>query len=61
MDKKIFQIKSLHESEDYNFWRNKTYLERIETLETLRRNVFGYDPLTDRLQRVLTITQLKED
>ncbi len=61
MDKKIFKVKSLHESDDYDFWKDKTYLERIEGLEKLRRSMFGYDPSTERLQRVLTITPLKRD
>lgn len=61
MNKKVFKITSIHESDDRNFWRNKTYLERIEALERLRRIIFGYDPSTARLQRTLTITKLKEN
>ena len=61
MDKKVFKITSVHKGEDYNFWKSKTYLERIEALEKLRRIIFGYDPSTTRLQRILTITQLKEN
>lgn len=61
MDKRAFKITSVHEGEDYNFWKGKTYLERMEALEKLRRIIFGYDPSTARLQRTLTITQLKEN
>jgi hypothetical protein len=61
MDKKTFKITSIQESDDYSFWKNKTYLERIAGLEKLRRILFGYDPSTQRLQRVFKITKLKKD
>ena len=60
MNKKVFKIASLGENDDHDFWENKTYLERIETLEKLRRIMFGYDASTERLQRIFTITQLKK-
>lgn len=59
IDRKHFEITSLHDGEDYIFWKNKTYHERIAGLEELRRIIFGYDPSAERLQRVFTITQLK--
>lgn len=61
MDKNIFKVTSIYESDDHLYWKSKTFLERIEALEQLRRNVFGYDPFTERLQRSLTITQLKKN
>ena len=61
MDKKAFKITSVHEADDYNYWKEKTYVERIEALEQLRRIIFGYDPSTERLQRTFTVTQLKPD
>lgn len=61
MNKKIFKITSIRESDDYSFWKNKTYVERIEGLEKLRRIIFGYDPSTHRLQRIFKITKLKKD
>lgn len=60
MNKSAFKVTSLRESEDYDFWRNKTHLERLEGLEKLRRIIFGYDPSTQRLQRILKVTQLKK-
>ena len=59
MNKRIFKVTSLRESDDDHFWKNKTHLERLLGLEKLRRIMFGYDPLTQRLQRILKITQLK--
>lgn len=35
--------------------------ERLEALEQLRQIVFGYNPTTERIQRVITITKLKKD
>lgn len=61
MDKKTFKITSIHESDGQNYWKGKTYLERLEALEKLRRIIFGYDPSAERLQRTLTVTQLKKD
>ena len=38
---------------DKEFWRTKTPLERLEAMEFMRQVMYGYDPATDRLQRVL--------
>ena len=61
MDKKTLKISSIHEADDHNYWKKKSYVERIEALEKLRRIIFGYDPSTERLQRTFTVTQLKKD
>lgn len=61
MNKKNFKVTTLHASDDRYFWVKKTYLERLEALEKLRRIMFGYDPFTERLQRTLTVTQLKKN
>ena len=60
MDKKLFQIASVHDGNDRDYWKQKSYAERLEALELLRRIFFGYDPSTARLQRTITITDLKE-
>jgi len=61
MDKTILEITSLRDDEGQNYWKKKSYLERIEALEQLRKIIFGYDPSTTRLQRILTITKLKKN
>lgn len=62
MNKKILKITLLHDKDDTSsFWKNKTYLERIRALEKLRRLTFGYAQSTQRLQRVLAVTQLKKN
>jgi len=59
MDKNRLEITSLRDGNGHSYWKKKTYLERIAALEQLRIIIFGYDPSTTRLQRTLTITQLK--
>jgi hypothetical protein len=61
MDKRTLKITSIHDKDDHNYWRKKSYLKRIEALERLRRIIFGYDASAERLQRTFTITQLKKD
>ena len=61
MNKKLFQITSVRDGNDWDYWKQKSYSERLEALELLRRIIFGYDPSTARLQRTITITQLKKN
>jgi hypothetical protein len=61
MNKKLFQITSIRDGNDRDYWKQKSYEERLEALEILRRIIFGYDPSTARLQRTITITQLKKN
>ena len=61
MNKKALEIVSMRTRDDYNYWKKKSYLERLEALEQLRGIIFGYDALTERLQRTFTITQLKKN
>lgn len=61
MNKKLFQITSIRDGNDRDYWKQKSYKERLEALELLRRIIFGYDPSTTRLQRTITITQLKKN
>jgi len=60
MNKKHFEITSVHDANDRGYWKQKSYAERLEALELLRRIVFGYDPSTTRLQKTITITNLKD-
>jgi hypothetical protein len=41
------------------FWHSKTPLERLEALEILRQTLYGYDPATARVQRVLRVLELE--
>jgi hypothetical protein len=61
MDKTAFSVCSLadasDESEEKAFWREQTPEQRLQALEFLRQVMYGYHPATDRLQRVLTVTE----
>ena len=54
-----FSVSSLFEnSDEKEYWQSKSSLERLEAVEILRQRVYGYNPLTTRLQRILSITKL---
>lgn len=58
LNRNAFSVSSLYaESDEKSFWVGKTPLERLEALEQMRQILYGYDPVTNRLQRVLVITQ----
>jgi hypothetical protein len=42
------------------FWLSKTPLERLAATELMRQIAYGYDPLTARVQRTLTVISLKD-
>lgn len=58
LDKSTITISSLDEpSDEKEYWATKTPQERMAAIEIMRQIVYGYDPATTRLQRVLTITE----
>ena len=60
LDKNKITISSIHEeSDEVAYWHSKTPQERMEAIEVMRQIIYGYDPATTRLQRVLEITELE--
>ena len=60
MDKTALGVGKLgDDSEERAYWKSKTPQERLEALEILRQIHYGYDPATERLQRVLEVARLK--
>ena len=57
VDRTAFVVTSLYESDEKEYWLSKTPLERLQALELMRQIIYGYDPATARLQRVLEIAQ----
>ncbi len=57
----IIEIVDLHEADDSDYWRDKSPVERIEAIEFMRKVMFGHDRVSERLQRVLTVVELKGD
>ena len=52
MDKTAFSVGSVDdESDEKQYWASKTPVERIYAVELMRQMLYGYDPLTARLQR----------
>jgi hypothetical protein len=59
--KRVLSIGNLaDEGNDKAFWLSKTPDERMEALELLRQTIYGYDPSTARVQRVLKVVELGE-
>jgi hypothetical protein len=58
IDKKAFSIASVLEpSDEKAYWLSRTPHERLQAAELMRQIVYGYDPSTTRLQRVLEVAQ----
>jgi hypothetical protein len=57
VDRTAFVVTSLHDSDEKQYWLSKTPKERLQALELMRQIIYGYDPATARLQRVLEIAQ----
>ena len=58
VDRTAFSIASLKDkSDEIAYWAAKSPEERLEALEIMRQIIYGYDPSTERLQRVFEITQ----
>jgi len=59
MDKTRLSVVALSEkSGKRGFWHSATPHDRLRALEFMRETMYGYDPASARLQRVLEITQL---
>ena len=59
IQRNVFEVIHLHETDDRDYWRDRSSIERIEEIEFMRKVMFGHDRVSERLQRVLTITKLK--
>ena len=58
MDKTAFSVASLNApSDERAYWLAKSPAERLEAVEIMRQILYGYDPLTTRLQRFFEVTQ----
>jgi hypothetical protein len=58
---KVVTIKRLHDRESsYDYWKSRSYQERLEAIEELRRQYIEFMGYADRrLQRVCRIVKLK--
>jgi len=60
VDRRAFSVVPLGEQEDdeKRYWRGKSPHERLRAVEQTRQMIYGYDPASTRLQRVLEVAQL---
>jgi hypothetical protein len=60
MDKTAFSVGKVgDDAETRAYWHRQTPLARLEAMELMRQMMYGYDPINDRLQRVLEVTKLQ--
>jgi hypothetical protein len=60
LDRAVIERRKLGDRvSDREYWLSKTPAERFEALELLRQIAYGYDPATERLQRVFEVTKLE--
>ena len=58
LDKSAFAVAALTApSGEAEYWLTKSPAERLAAVETMRQIIYGYHPLTTRLQRVFEVTQ----
>ncbi len=60
IDRKTFSVASLLDPPDEKaYWLSKTPAERLQAAELMRQIVYGYDPATTRIQKVIEVVQLQ--
>jgi hypothetical protein len=59
MDRTAFDVVSLDgQDDDLAYGLARSVDERLEAIEVQRQVIYGYDPATDRLRRVLEVAPL---
>ncbi len=60
MDKTVISVISLKNAgDDKEFWRTQSTTARLQALELMRQVMYGYDPISDRVERVFTVIERK--
>ena len=58
MNRQVYEVATFETlSSDLDYWLSRTPTERLEALELLRQIHYGYDPATERLQRIYTVIE----
>lgn len=60
MDKSVLTVGTFDDDDTRAFWSSRTVEERLEAMELMRMINYGYNPITDRLQRVLEVVEFGE-
>ena len=61
INKKIFDVVDLDKADNTTDWLNRSAAERMDTIEFMRKVMFGHDRVSARLQRILEIAELKKN
>ena len=62
LDKSALSVVSRDDPDDtVAYWRSRPVEERMAALEMLRQVLYGYDPATARMERVLTVVYRDEE
>ncbi|CAB1077496.1 hypothetical protein JY97_12005 [Alkalispirochaeta odontotermitis] len=59
IQRNVFEIVDLKDADDADYWLGRSPIERVEAMEFMRKAMFGNDRVSQRLQRVLTVVELK--
>ncbi|MBI4578819.1 MAG: hypothetical protein HY718_03900 [Planctomycetes bacterium] len=58
MDKTVLKLGKLTDPpDDYEYWQTRPLHERLAAVELMRQIAYGYDPATERLQRLLEVVK----
>lgn len=59
VNRRAFSVVSLSDQDvdEARYWRSKSPHERLEAVELTRQLLYGYDPASTRLQRVLEVAE----
>jgi hypothetical protein len=59
MDRRTLSVVPLAEQDDLDkrYWRDKSPHERLQAVEETRQMIYGYDPASTRLRRVLEVAK----
>jgi hypothetical protein len=60
LDRSAFSVASISDPSDkIAYWHLRTPAERLIAVELYRQIVYGYDPATTRIQKILEIDNLR--
>ena len=59
IDRSAFSVISLDEQDEdlKRYWHGKTPQERLAAAELMRQTNYDYDPVSDRIQRVIEVVE----
>lgn len=59
INRNVFEVVDLREADDKTYGFNRSFAERIEAIEFMKKAMFGHDRVSAKLQRVFEIVDLK--